>query len=80
MLGKSAREMLEALLAGEEDVAAVANLARGPRRAKFPQLRQALRGQLQPYHHVLLRQILAHRDFLEAAIGQLEGEMPRSAS
>lgn len=75
MLGKSAREMLEALLAGEADVEAMANLARGPMRAKIPHLRQALRGQLQPYHHVLLRQILAHMDFLEAAIAQLEGEI-----
>jgi len=49
-LGKSAREMLEALLAGEQDVAVGANLARGPMRVKIPQLRQALRGQLQPSH------------------------------
>jgi transposase len=75
MLGKSAREMLEALLAGEQDVAVVAELARGPMRAKIPQLRQALTGRMQPYHHILLRQILAHRDFLEAAITQLEGEI-----
>jgi transposase len=75
MLGKSAREMLEALLAGEQDVAVLAELARGPMRAKIPQLRQALRGQLQSYHHVLLRQILAHLDFLTAAIVQLESEI-----
>jgi transposase len=75
MLGKSAREMLEALLAGEQDVAVVAELARGPMRAKMPQLRQALRGQLPSYHHVLLRQILAHSDFLDAAVVQLESEI-----
>jgi transposase len=75
MLGKSAREMLNALLAGEQDVAVVAELARGPMRAKIPQLRQALTGQLKAYHQVLLRQILAHMDFLEAAIAQLEGEI-----
>jgi hypothetical protein len=75
MLGKSAREMLNALLAGEQDVAVVAELARGPMRAKIPQLRQALTGHLKPYHHVLLRQILAHMDFLETASAQLEGEI-----
>lgn len=53
MLGKSARDMLEALLAGEQDVAVVAELSRGPMRAKIPQLPQALTRQLQPYHHVL---------------------------
>src|SRR5262245_35447276 len=75
MLGKSAREMLEALLAGEQDVAVLAELARGPMRAKIPQSRQALQGLLKPYHHVLLRQILAHIDFLEAAVAQLEAEI-----
>jgi transposase len=75
MLGKSARDMLEALLAGEANVAVVAELARGRLRAKIPQLRQALTGELKPYHHVLLRQILAHMDFLEAALAQLEGEI-----
>jgi transposase len=44
MLGKSVRDMLEALLAGEEDVAAMAELARGRMRAKLPALRQALTG------------------------------------
>jgi transposase len=75
MLGKSVRDMLEALLAGVADVAAMAELARGRMRAKRPALRQALTGQLQAYHRILLRQILAHLDFLEAAIGQLEGEI-----
>src|SRR5262245_13891730 len=75
LLGKSARDLLEALLAGEQDVTVMAELARGPMRAKIPQLRQALTGQLKSYHHVLLRQILAHMDFLEAAIAQLEGEI-----
>jgi transposase len=75
MLGKSVRDMLEALLAGEEDVTAMAALARGRMRAKLPALRQALTGRLQAYHRVLLRQILAHLDFLAAAIAQLEGEI-----
>jgi transposase len=75
MLGKSARDTLEALLAGEQDVATVAELARGRMRGKIPALRQALSGQLKPYHQVLLRQILAHMDFLEAAIAQLEAEI-----
>jgi hypothetical protein len=75
MLGKRARGMLNALLAGEQDVAVVAELARGPMRAKIPQLPQALTGHRKPSHQVLLRQILAHMDFLEAAIAQLEGEI-----
>lgn len=75
MLGKRVREMLDALLSGEEAVSALADFARGRMRAKLPQLRAALRGHLQPYHRVLLQQILAHLDFLQAAIAQLEGEI-----
>ncbi len=47
LLGQSARDMLDALLQGEQDVAVVADLARGRMRAKLPQLRQALAGNLQ---------------------------------
>jgi len=75
LLGKSARDMLDALLEGEQDLGAVADLARGRMRAKLPQLRAALQGQIKPYHRVLLQQIRAHIDFLEAAIAQLEGEI-----
>lgn len=68
VLGKSPREMLEALLAGEQEVAVLAEQARGRLRAKIPALKQALQGHLQPQHRFLLRAILAHIDFLDAAI------------
>src|SRR5438270_1564295 len=41
-LGVSAREMLQALVAGQDDSATLAELARGRLRAKIPQLEQAL--------------------------------------
>jgi transposase len=44
ILGVSARQMLEALIAGVRDVAALAELARTRMRAKIPQLRQAPKG------------------------------------
>jgi len=75
LLGKSARDMLQALLDGEDDPAALAELAElawGRMRAKLPQLRQALAGQLRPFQPVILRQILAHIDFLDMAMAQLE--------
>jgi transposase len=68
VLGKSPREMLEALIAGEEDVVVLAERARGRLRAKIPALKEALHGHLQPQHRFLLRAILAHIDFLDAAI------------
>jgi transposase len=46
VLGASGRDMLAALLAGEQDPAALAELARGRLRAKLPALRQALEGRV----------------------------------
>jgi transposase len=68
ILGMSGRAMLAALLAGERDPDVLADFARGRMRSKLPQLRQALVGRVQPHHLVLISQILAHIDFLEAAI------------
>ena len=75
ILGKSGRDMLDALLGGEQDPAVLAELARGKLRAKLPALRQAFAGRVQPYHLVLLTQILAHIDFLEQSIAQLHDEI-----
>jgi transposase len=69
--------MLETLLAGEEDVAAIANLARRQLRRKIPELKRALDGRIQPQHRFLLRSILAHVDFLDAAIARVQAEMER---
>jgi transposase len=75
VLGLSGREMLAALLAGERDPAARADLARGKLRAKLPALRQALTGRVQPHHLVLIAQLLAHIDFPDEAIAQLQHEL-----
>ena len=71
MLGLSARRMLAALLAGQEDPAALADLALGRLRKKRPELRQALTGRVQAHHRVLLERILAHLEFLEASIAHV---------
>jgi transposase len=75
VLGTSARELLEALLAGEEDVVAIADHARNRLRRKMPELQRALQGHLQPQHCFLLRAILAHVDFLDAAIARVQAEL-----
>jgi transposase len=75
VLGKSGRDMLEALMGGEQDAEALAELARGKLRAKLPDLRKALEGRVQPHHRFLLQRLLAHIDFLEQSIGQVEGEI-----
>lgn len=77
VLGVSGRAMFAALLDGERDPEVLAELARGALRAKLPQLRQALTGRVQPHHLVLISQILAHIDFLEQAIAQVQAEIER---
>jgi transposase len=75
VLGKSGRAMLEALLGGEQDPDTLAELARGRLRAKLPELRQALEGRVRPVHLVQLRVLLAHIEFLEGALVQLQQEI-----
>jgi len=75
VLGKSGRDMLEALVQGTTDVGVLADLARGLLRKKMPQLQRALEGQVQPHHRFLLQCILAHIEFLEASMEQVQGEI-----
>jgi transposase len=75
VLGASGRDMLSALLRGEQDPEALAELARGRLRAKLPALRQALEGRVTDQHRMLLRHILAHLDFLEAQLEELTVEI-----
>jgi transposase len=71
-LGASGRAMLDALVAGTRDPQVLADLARGRLRAKLPQLQAALQGRFRSQHHgLLVAHILAHIDYLDAAIAAL---------
>jgi transposase len=66
--------MREALVGGEQDPVALADLARGRLRAKLPQLRQAWEGRVRPVHLVQLRLLLDHSAFLAGALAELQQE------
>ena len=69
---KSARAMLEALLSGVTDPEQLAELAKARMRLKIPQLREALQSRFTIEHHgVMVAQLLAHIDTLDAAIENL---------
>lgn len=70
VLGKSGRDMLQAVIGGEQEAEVLAALARGRLRTKLPDLRKALEGRVQPHHRFLLQRILAHIDFLEQSIAK----------
>jgi transposase len=73
--GLSAREILQRLLEGETDARALADLARGKLRAKREALAQAVVGRLEAHHVFLLREQLAHLEYLDAAIARVDAEL-----
>jgi transposase len=72
VLGVSGRKIIEALIAGEKDVTALAELAQRRLRGKIPELQRALDGELTEHHVYLLRQLLEQYDFLEKKIENVE--------
>ena len=68
IMGVSGRAMLDAIVAGQTNPQAMAELAKGRLRTKLPQLQQALSGRIQPHQRFLLAQMLAHVDFLDEAL------------
>jgi transposase len=75
VLGTSGRDMLEAMLAGVSDAEALAQLARKRLRAKLPALREALEGQVEETHRILLRHLLDQIDFLQGKLDTLSDEI-----
>jgi len=75
ILGKSARAMLEALLAGQTDPKVLAQLARGRLRSKIPELEQALVGVVKPHHRFLLTELFTQIDTLDEAITRVGNEI-----
>jgi transposase len=64
--------MLDALLGGVTEPEQLAELAKTRMRQKIPQLREALANRFQIEHHgVMVAQLLAHIDTLDAAIANL---------
>jgi transposase len=80
VFGVSGRRILAALTAGQTDPHLLADLAVGTLVRKTGALIEALTGRFDQHHALLAGQILAHVDYLDTAIGQLdasiEAEMP----
>ncbi|WP_405535161.1 IS110 family transposase [Streptomyces sp. NBC_00075] len=77
LLGKSARAMLEALIAGERDPHVLAEMARASMRAKRQILAQALTGQFTDHHAFLARTMLDRIDAVTATEARLSKEITR---
>lgn len=75
VLGVSARAMLKAMLAGQDDAASLAELARRRLRGKIPRLREALEGRVSDHHRFMLGQLLTQVEFIEERIGEVEARI-----
>lgn len=67
--GVSGRAMLEALIAGEDDPAVLADLAKRRMRSKIPELTEALTGRFREHHRFMARLFL---DRIDAHTGDIE--------
>jgi len=72
---KSARAMIEALIAGERDPNKLAELALGKLRPRRAELIEALSGHFGAHHAVVCQQVISHIDFLDASIEALSTEI-----
>jgi len=68
----SARDMIEALIAGERDPAVLAGMARGRMRSKIPDLRLACAGRFGDQHALMCTLHLEHIDHLTDMIARLD--------
>ena len=72
VVGASGRLMLEAIVAGQDDPAQLADLAKRRLRAKIPQLEQALYGKLTDHHRWMLKLLLDQLQATEQFIARLD--------
>ncbi|MCW2902275.1 MAG: transposase family protein [Streptosporangiaceae bacterium] len=77
ILGKSARAMLEALIAGERDAHVLSELALGSMRGKRPVLTQALTGHFTTHHAFVVRTMLDRIDAARASEDRIGQEITR---
>lgn len=72
VMGVSGHEILSALVDGQDDVSALAGLARGQLRKKAHELERALNGRVRPVHRIVLSEHLIQIDSIDETIRRLE--------
>jgi hypothetical protein len=72
VLGVTGRMILDALCAGERDPDVLADMAQRKLRAKIGDLRQCVPGRFNAHHAAMVTEIVAHVDYLTAAVARLD--------
>jgi transposase len=73
--GKSARAMLSALIEGQTDTEAIADLALGTLRSKKADLERALEGRFQATHRFIVHELLTQIDSLDASVARFDAQI-----
>jgi transposase len=76
-LGVSGRQMLEAIIDGQDDAGQLAKLARGKLKNKIAELERALEGRIRDHHRFLLAEYLDEWEALGERIVRLEEEIDK---
>jgi hypothetical protein len=77
VMGKAARRMIDALVAGERDAEVMADMALTRMRPKIAELQLALEGRFNDHHALMLSLHLGHIHQLTATIERLDEEVER---
>jgi Transposase IS116/IS110/IS902 family len=80
VFGVSGRQMLQALIAGQRDPKALAQLARGKMRSKLAVLEEALTGHFDDHHGLLCQHMLDRIDAATTTVDQVTAEIDRLIS
>jgi transposase len=75
VLGVTGRMILDALCAGERDPEVFAGMARSHLKKKQDLLAQCVPGRFGDFHATMTRELLAHIDYLDAALARLDAEV-----
>ena len=75
ILGKSGREMLQAIIGGEEDPEVLSAMAKGSMKLKSDEMCRALKGLLSDHQRQMLAFQMRHVGFLDAEIAALSREI-----
>jgi transposase len=74
-LGASGRQMIEAIIAGEEDPSRLADMARKRLRQRIPELQEALTGRIRAHHRFMLKEHFSEWKALTERIERVEEEI-----
>ena len=75
IMGVSAREMLQSIDEGNDDLDELASFARGVMKKKKDKLKLALQGYIQDHQRFMIKTVLRHIDFLTDEIEKLDTEV-----